>query len=241
MDYRQYTISALAAIALTASFGTGCPRKPPTALDRFWMPFAKHPSPVLIFIPNVEVFSDGSLHPLATSSEGFVSATDVEVATAISSLLASKGTASRLRGFPIITSDNTPIVLVGAFSYPETLPELRLAVCHEHGGAWSIRERVSPWRAWTASAVPATTPQSHDYGLVSRIVNPKTGRVAIALSGTTGPGTRAAAECATSQRCLEAALQGAPRDWERANLQIVTRTGATGRAGGPEIEAVSSW
>jgi hypothetical protein len=80
----------------------------------------------------------------------------------------------------------------------------------------------------------------HDYGLVSRVLNPMTGRVDVTVGGLTGYGTTAAGEFATNENYLQGILKQAPAGWERKNVQIVLRTDVVKGASGPP-QVVKTW
>ena len=248
MNHRQWMALRLVGLAAVAALGSGCSRGPAaSALDRFWMPFEKRSSPVLISIPNLDAY-DGRARAEAEVAEKFVSGTDAQVAAGISSFLATrKGSPSRLGGFPLAVSSglpDSPIMLVGAFAYLDTPPlrNLRFAVSRSAGGSWTIGERVAPWRNWTVPAGPGADADTRTYALVTRLYDQRTGRAVVALSGIAGPATQAAADCIMSSACLPAAVAGAPRDWDHKNLQLVLATRmVSGAPAAPTVEAVYGW
>ena len=62
---------------------------------------------------------------------------------------------------------------------------------------------------------------TEDYAIVSRILNSKTGEILVTAAGLGQAGTRAAGEFLTSQNAMNAAMRGAPKGWEKKNMQIV--------------------
>ncbi|MGE5647419.1 MAG: hypothetical protein ACM336_16680 [Acidobacteriota bacterium] len=248
MNERRWMALRLAGLAAVAALACGCSRgSAASGPDRFWMPFEKRSSPVLISIPNLDAYT-GRARAEVVVTENIVSGTDAQVAAGIASFLAArKGSPSRLGGFPLAVSSglpDSPMVLVGAFPYLDTPPlrNLRCAVSRSAGGSWTISERVAPWRNWTAPADLGTNAGARTYALVTRLYDQRTGRVVLALSGIAGPATQAAADCIMSSACLAAAVAGAPRDWDHKNLQLVLAARmASGAPAAPKVEAVHGW
>ena len=83
---------------------------------------------------------------------------------------------------------------------------------------------------------------AQDYAIVSRVVDPTTGKFVVTASGLAKFGTEAAGEFLTNPVYMEEILKTAPRDWDRENMEIVISTNVVGRsAGPPHIVATHFW
>ncbi len=141
----------------------------------------------------------------------------------------------------------SPAVLIGAFTNDWTLRlmgELRFTL-ERNGdlGSPHVHDRFNPakrdWQLvneWPDWKMPA------DYAIVSRVLDPMTGKMVVSAAGITQYGTAAAGEFLTKPKYLEAALRQAPRDWTRKNIQVVLRTRVIqGTAGPPQVLATQFW
>jgi hypothetical protein len=96
--------------------------------------------------------------------------------------------------------------------------------------AWKVANTWPDPKHWT------------DFGLVSRLRHPSTGRIIITAAGLNRYATGAAGELLTSAESLRKALKDAPSDWERKNIQMVFSTLVVeGSAGPPNVVALHVW
>ncbi len=141
----------------------------------------------------------------------------------------------------------SPAVLIGAFTNDWTLRlmgELRFTL-ERNGdlGSPHVHDRLNPskrdWQLvneWPDWKMPA------DYAIVSRVLDPMTGKMVVSAAGITQYGTAAAGEFLTKAKYLQIALRQAPRDWTRKNIQFVLRTRVIqGTAGPPQVLATQFW
>ncbi len=141
----------------------------------------------------------------------------------------------------------SPAVLIGAFTNDWTLRlmgELRFTL-ERNGdlGSPHVHDRLNPskrdWQLvneWPDWKMPA------DYAIVSRVLDPMTGKMVVSAAGITQYGTAAAGEFLTKPKYLEMALRQAPSDWTRKNIQVVLRTRVIqGTAGPPQVLATQFW
>ena len=78
--------------------------------------------------------------------------------------------------------------------------------------------------------------------LISRFLNPRTGRIVVIVAGLYGFGTEAAGRFLTDARQMESMAGQIPPQWEKKNLQIVVGTEVIDRSSGPaRVLAVHSW
>ena len=100
-------------------------------------------------------------------------------------------------------------------------------------------------RALTKGLVYAPGPTGRgreDYGVVTRLLDSKTGQVLIAAAGLAGNGTQAAGELISRQDFLSEGLRTAPPDWQKKNLQVVVETTVINSvAGPPRVVATYFW
>jgi hypothetical protein len=141
---------------------------------------------------------------------------------------------------------NFPAVVVGAFNNRWTMQmtsNLHFAFVEGDGqlGAGYIQEEGTSGR----KLYPKYSPNGaavEDYAVVTRLLNSKTGQFVVAVGGILSYGTQAAGELVSSPESLDEALQSAPSDWRKRNLQILVHTTVTdGVSGPPQIVAVYVW
>ncbi len=75
--------------------------------------------------------------------------------------------------------------------------------------------------AWALPGLPADRRTNEDYAIVSRVFHPDTHAMLVELAGITQYGTDAAADLVTNPDLMAEALRGAPRGWQKKNLQMV--------------------
>jgi hypothetical protein len=138
---------------------------------------------------------------------------------------------------------NSPAIVVGAFNNRWTMQMTSNLhfVFAEEGGRQMIREQGPKGRTWSAKIGP-TNEVLEDYGIVTRLLNSKSGNFVVATAGLVANGTQAAAEFVSSPNYLEEALRNAPSDWPKKNLQFVVHTTVTDTVPGPpQVVASYSW
>ena len=141
---------------------------------------------------------------------------------------------------------NSPAVVVGAFNNRWTMQmtsnlhfafverDGQLPVGHIQEEGKSGRE-LYPKYGLNGAA-------TEDYAVVTRLLNSKTGQFVVAIGGILSYGTQAAGELVSNAESLEKALQSAPPDWRKRNLQILVHTTVTdGVSGPPQVVAVYVW
>lgn len=179
-------------------------------------------------------------------TDQFVGIGNAHTAALLSALFAGRGKPVEIRyANDVSFSDlrSAPSVLIGAFSNPWTIEmteSLRFVFETEESGR-SIRDRQGGkvWRL-TGQAPDGKTPE--DYAVVSRVFNSASGQTVIAAAGISQYGTRAAGEFLTDNARLEQALQQAPPDWPKKNMQALLHTQVyKGTPAPPEVLAVHFW
>jgi hypothetical protein len=178
------------------------------------------------------------------------SAGNIRAALSIMGVLDRHGVTSDLRWPQEVQEtelDKTNVVYIGAFSNIWTMSlnrNLRFSFFRDDASTvstWMIKDRDNPGRNWS---ITATYPQpvTHEYALITRIVDPDQKRVVISIGGLNQFGTQAAGEFLADEASLNSFAHIAPKGWERRNLQIVLEMEVSGkRAVNPRIAAIEVW
>ena len=130
----------------------------------------------------------------------------------------------------------SPTVLIGGFNNPWTL-EMTDNLRFVFGPNRSIIDRQNPAHHWSAD------PNfSHDYAIISRLLDSKTGGVLVTIGGVGQAGTRAGSDFITDSHAISTLLQNAPKGWEKKNLQIILETSVVnGAPADIKLLALHSW
>jgi len=138
---------------------------------------------------------------------------------------------------------SSPAVIVGAFSNRWTLEmtsSLRFVFGEQNDVFW-IEDRNTPGKRWLCKLGPRRE-VIEDFGIVTRLLDSKTGQPVIALAGITAPGSDAAAQLISDPGYLAAGLKSAPPDWKKKNMQFVVKTEVVDSvAGPPQVVASYFW
>lgn len=171
---------------------------------------------------------------------------DVYVATQLSALFARINKPSQVRigsNYSFEDLRNSPAVLVGAFNNRWTLQmtsDLRFVFAEDNERMW-IEERGPSRRVWSLRLGPQNG-VAEDFGVVTRLLDSKTGQVLIAAAGLAANGTQAAGEFFCRQDFLAEGLRTAPPEWQKKNLQVVVATTVIDSvAGPPRVIATYFW
>lgn len=171
---------------------------------------------------------------------------DVYAAIRLSTLLSQIGKRNQVRigdSYSFEDLRNSPAIVIGAFNNRWTMQmtsNLHFGFIEE-GGESFIREQGPTGRQWHPKSGANGAP-TEDFGVVTRLLNSKTGQFVVAVAGVESYGTQAAGELVTSEEYLEKALRTAPSDWRRRNIQIVVQTTVTDSIPGPpQTVAVYVW
>ncbi len=248
----------LAAVSVLAAWFK--PWTPRPALDQFWAPIVESSSPVLLCIgqPHFRSFNnDGAppaeslvtLNDLYLMGKHYTSLTDTMTMTRVAALLEAKGKSYRIRG-ELSTSladlRDGPAVLVGAFNNDWTLRltgPLRFSFTNSRPNIFAIQDRQNPASgSWKVDTMVPYLSQTDDYAVISRVRDPNTDRVTVAVAGVAFWGTVAAGEFLSDPKYLEDVSKSAPPGWESKNLQIVLGTKViAGNSGPPRVLATHFW
>lgn len=250
---------AMVAALLISGLLLGSTRKP--AIDLFWNPVITSNSPVLICIPDLDtalssmnqeqqaqtnnLSQEVSALPLAFRRDK-VSFGDSMAVASVAGLLGGRSKEFWVRHTEDMRLDDLkegPVVLIGAFSNQWAMQlgdGLRYSFVRE-GNDYYIRDALSPSaRRWTEKA--GANPEPVDYALISRVLDPTTGRIVMTAAGIRQYGTQAAGECIADASCFAEAEKLAPGDWAKANIQIVIATTVIGEnPGKARVLAARAW
>lgn len=163
-----------------------------------------------------------------------VASGDVYAAVQISNLLVRMGKPSQVRignSYSFEDLRTSPAVILGAFNSKWTMQmtsNLHFSLQFDSG----IREQIPSGKVWT-SQFNSRGEYTVDYGVVSRILDSKTGQFLVSAGGVGSPGTQAAGEAVSNPKYLEEALRGAPTDWDKKDLQFIVQTNVIDSIPGP--------
>jgi hypothetical protein len=260
----------LMAIALTAFVFVWQPLTHETAFDRFWAPLFEAPVPVLLCPGGLDMYelpsevkqaanraagSTSDLPPLEISpgqiqrvGARYVAIGDAVAIARIAALFQERRRPYQIREHNLTSFADlraSPAVLIGMFSNAWTLQlgsEFRfVGIIEGDGHHVSIIDRQHPEQSWRLPRPWPSLKVTHDYALVSRVVNPATGTLVVTAAGITPFGTTAAGEFLTTPAHLERALAEV-RDWSTRSLQIVLETQVIdGAASAPRVVATHVW
>jgi hypothetical protein len=137
----------------------------------------------------------------------------------------------------------SPAVVIGAFSNPWTMEMtsgLHFIFADDQQGL-HIEEQGPSGRSWSPR-LGSGWPIKEDYGLISRVMDSRTGQFVVFVAGLTGSGSDAAADLIVNPEKMEKALHGLSKDWAQKNVQIVISTTVTDFVPGPaKVVAVYVW
>jgi hypothetical protein len=233
-------VLAVAAVVALAVVLVARPWAARPAIDSFWEPVLNSPDPVSIYIggyPSAD--PPVSLRDLQNSE--MVAYADATALARVTAFLVSHNHPYRMRlqiSSKLEDLKDGPAILIGAFNNSFALRltgQLRFGFIRDPATDTSgIGDRQNPQSTkWSHVMNAPYTGVRDDYAILSRVVDPLTGRVVVTASGLAKFGTEAAGEFLTSRSYMEEIAKGAPVGWDRRNIQIVIGTNAVGRSSGP--------
>jgi len=242
---RRRTLAIVLAVLVCGLVAATLTHRRASALEAFWQPALANDGPDLICFGRTESIwlSPGvqrqiEQHPDSVSFkpgdyiksfDWMTSSGNIRAALSVAGLLQHLGRSSAVRWVsevqPADFRDRN-VVLIGAFNNPWTMDMNRdLRFCFEeerHGEklVWVIRDRQKPGRKWSLSE---TYPQpiTHEYAMLTRIIEHDRRRVIISAGGMNHYGTQVAGEFLSDDAFWEEFVRTAPPEWERRNLQVV--------------------
>jgi hypothetical protein len=171
---------------------------------------------------------------------------DVYAAFRISEALGRIGKPSQIRIGNESSFDElrgSPAVLIGGYSNRWTMEmtsDLRFVFEERDGVLW-IHDRTSPDKKWFCR-LGLHGEVVVDFGVVTRLLDSKTGHSVVSVAGITAPGTDAAAQFVSAPEYLSELARTAPPGWEKKNMQVVVQTSVIDAgASPPHVVAVYFW
>jgi hypothetical protein len=184
----------------------------------------------------------GDMVPVRNSGPGIGA---VVAAINISKLLTEQGIRFELRfGEEATYADmrDSPAVIIGAINtdWATQLTSESNFVFDETRAAPNIHEMGGAKRVWKMESSDGNI--TRDYGLITRQLSGKAGQFLVQVAGISHFGTEAASEFLANKKEFTNALHSESINLQKKNFQIIVSTDITaGRAGPPNVVAVSSW
>jgi hypothetical protein len=166
-----------------------------------------------------------------------VAAGDVYAAVALSALLGKLDKPTQLRigsNYTYADLRNSPAVVVGGFNNKWTMQlnsNLQFAFIEDNED-YMIRERTPGGRVWH-TRLGSQGETLEDFGIVSRLLDSKTGQFTVTVAGIGPKGTEAAGAFVSNAQYLEEGLRNAPANWQNGNMEIIVQTTVTDSVAGP--------
>ncbi|HKV48715.1 MAG TPA: hypothetical protein VJN69_11550 [Candidatus Acidoferrales bacterium] len=237
---------------------------PLTALDEFWRPLIGTPGTVWLcvgeaYVTGVELNPNGARNRFAANyrlSSGeqraypALNLADSTVLARVAGLLQTRDKGYSVHGESETTfSDltNGPAVLIGSFNNDWTIrlsDQLRFhfEMDRDAGEQWIV-DRQKPAEKIGTHRVGIAGPDTTDaYAIISRVHDPSTGQMVVALAGISTNGTTAAGRFVSEPRFLAEFAKSAPHSWQNENLQIVIAAPIVdGSLGPPHVVSSYVW
>ena len=239
----------IGAAVLLAAVMLARPWESRAAIDRFWAPVLSTSEPVSIYIGGYTTEAP-PVNMIDLQNSERVAFSDATALARVTALLVSHHQPYRIR-FQISSKlddlRDGPAVLIGAFNNTFTLRltgQLRFGfLLNRETMVNGVQDRNDPQNTkWSDDMGTAYANVKEDYAIISRVMDPTTGRVVVTASGLAKFGTEAAGEFLTSRSYMEEIVKAAPKGWDGKNIQIVIGTDVIGRsAGPPRILATHFW
>jgi hypothetical protein len=247
--------SVLASLAVLAGLTWLYLATRPTALDLFWGPVIRQSHSVMLCLGRSNFRaadpSPGFLHP-PDPHQAAVAWWDAETLARVAGLVQSKGASLRLfREDEATFSDfqQRPAVLIGAYNDQwtmELMSRMRYTFRRSDRFQW-IADRDRPsFQDWKNDLGQADEQGNlalkQDYGIISRVANPRTGFITVTVAGLWGYGTLAAGRFLTDPKYIQDFAQRTGFNFEKGNIQLVIGTEVIqGKPGPPAVLAATSW
>ena len=222
-------------------------------LDQFWAPVLNPSVPVVLCVGRAPLSPGTAATPEQLASRpGGIGWPDVVTFARLTGLIQSKGQPYQLRREELATFSELqegPAILVGAFNDAWTLrlmKGMRFGF-QQNGTVYWITDQQDPskvqWKVDLSKKDAQGRPVvAEDYALISRFLNPRTGKIVVMVAGLYAHGTEAAGRLLTDARQMESLTGHVPAHWEKKNLQLVIGTEVIDRIPGPaRVLAAYSW
>ncbi|HBY62349.1 MAG TPA: hypothetical protein DEH78_21205 [Solibacterales bacterium] len=251
---RKRFIALAVFVGLAAVAGAGVfiamQQRPARPFEEFWQPVMSSRKPVLLCVAHPVVHhlrgkslvSESPMVPrsdITRDPDHYLGVGDALSLARFSAFFASRGKTAQVRiGTETTYAElrDVPAVFIGAFTNQWTMQlarDFRFVFERDDKGVL-IRDQQAPGQRWVFSGDPST-----DYAIISRVFDSKTGDLLVVAAGLGHFGTQVAGEFLTNEAYLGQALESAPPDWRRRNVQFVIRGEVIGKTTGPPKVAAS--
>lgn len=251
----------LAAVAAMGLWSIRRLASPPTPIHAFWAPLVTDSGSDMICLgsspsrdPSLDTGSPGFIQPgmafylFRSRSGGEVSMTDVTAASDLTSFLEKDGKSAVVRPAhetSLADLKSHSAILIGySNEWASRLgfkTRFQFRSQSEHGLRW-IEDSSNPSKTWSMNPSAPYEQVTVDYSLVTRALDPMTGRWWVGVAGLSGLGTQAAVGMMIDPAAMATMTASLPRGWERKNLQFVLATRLIdGSPGASQVVAAQSW
>lgn len=244
-----YTAVAILAVLVVVAGAAARYWVFPSPVERFWSPVLNSTDPISLYVgQNNDGITVGTLRELQESEK--VAFADSTALAKVTGIFMSHGKSFRTRLQPSAKMEDLrdgPAVLIGAFNNSWALRltgNLRFHFARNNATdtSWIQDNQHPEVTKWSHVMSAPYTEATEDWAIVSRVVDPTTGRVVVTASGLAKFGTEAAGEFLTCVKCMSELDTLAPAGWDRKNMQIVIAANVIGRASGPpHVVAMYFW
>ena len=237
---------------------------PLTALEEFWSPLISAPGSVWLcvgeaYVTQIQLDPNGARNRFAASyrlSSGeqraypALNLADSTALARVAGLLEVQNKEYSVHGESETTfSDLTsgPSVLIGSFNNDWTIrlsDQLRFhfEMNRDTGEQWIVDKEKPDQKIGMHSFDLAAGDKTDAYAIISRVRDPSTGQMVVALAGVSANGTKAAGTFVSDPMYLEQFAKTAPRSWRHSNLQIVIAAPIVdGSLGPPHVVSSYVW
>jgi len=254
-SFRRWMPAAGALVLMMTGVGFGLAWRHlhRSAMARFWGPVLDSSEPLMVAAEYTPVYL---LRPLAApdkpprpavesdyvvQTDQYLGGGDLVAAAKVTGMLGREGRAFNVRvgkGVSFEDLRGAPCVLIGysITRWSQLTKDFRFSF--DENGMVRDQGKPTPWMA-------RLTRDSHtdlDYAIVFRSYLPQTHAAMILISGSTQYGTESAANLVTTPELLEEAMQGAPKDWEHKNLELLLQMKVIANTPGtPTVIASHFW
>jgi hypothetical protein len=187
-----------------------------------------------------------NLADLKSAGDRYFSSGDYLASVRVAEWLGQKG-----KTFQVLGDRNTgykdlrgrPAVLIGQFDNPWTVGLTANAryylARNSETYSYEVRDRQT---GGVIGSVTRDANRPEEYAIITRTFDGPTEKAVIAVAGMTYKGTIAAGDFLTDPRYMREALEKAPADWTRKNIEVVVKTTmVAGTAGPPKVFATYFW
>ncbi len=250
--------------ATTTRMHNGVASAPITALDEFWRPLISAPGAVWLclgqsYVDRIQLQPNGarnrfdSNYNLSSGGQKLYPAFNMADTIALANmagLLQSRNKSYSVHGASETTFSDLasgPSVLIGSFNNDWTIRlsdplRFHFEMDRDTKEQWIV-DREKPNEKIGIHSFGLDTPDTSDaYAIISRVRDPGTGQMVVALAGVSTNGTKVAGTFVSDPEYLEDFAKHAPGNWQNGNLQIVVSAAIVdGSLGRPHVVSSFVW